>query len=88
MSTASWPALERPRESSVPPPFSPRAVGKKVGALTCHEECQLGRAHACHTYFQSPARRGLEAVFKTFLVWLWPRKLSSSVSVTLKRLLP
>lgn len=45
----------------------------------------VARAHASHTCFQSPARRGPELFSKRFwCVWLRSRKLPSGVSVTLE----
>lgn len=88
MSTASAGARKKSREFRSSALSPPRAVGKKVGALTCHEEVSwwAGRMRATPAF--KVARRGLKLFSNVFGVWLWPRRLSNSVSVTLKRLLP
>ena len=48
-------------------PFSPAGCREEGRCFDLPRGGQLvGRAHACHTYFQSPARRGLKLFSKRF----------------------
>lgn len=70
------------RSSSLSPPW---AAGKKVGARGCHWEVSrwAGRMHPTPAFLVRLG--GARSCFQNlFGMWLWPRKLPSGVSVTLK----